>query len=150
MTSKELTYRAIEFRGPPRLPMLHFNRDTEQSDVLSTGYAASPGFVPVLPGMTEWGYVWKQLDGTMGQPDNPPLADEKRLPAYTPPDPLVPGRVAHVALTGSREEIFAYVRRLRRALGRFNGGLIGYVEDYASLGMREENYQWIREAFQAT
>jgi len=51
-----------------------------------------------------------------------------------------------VAVSGSREEIFAYARRLNDLLGR-GGGFIGYVEDYASLGMSEQNYQWIREAF---
>jgi uroporphyrinogen decarboxylase len=52
------------------------------------------------------------------------------------------------AISGTREEIFAYARRLRDNLGAFNGGFIGYVEDYASLGMSEQNYLWIREAFE--
>ena len=51
------------------------------------------------------------------------------------------------AVSGTREEIFAYARRLRDVLGAYNGGFIGYIEDYASLGMSEQNYQWIREAF---
>ena len=32
-------------------------------------------------------------------------------------------------------------------LGVFSGGFIGYIEDYSSLGMSEQNYQWISEAF---
>jgi hypothetical protein len=52
-----------------------------------------------------------------------------------------------VASTGTRDEIFAYVRRLVDHLATPHGGFIGYVEDYASLGMPECNYQWIREAF---
>ncbi len=51
------------------------------------------------------------------------------------------------AISGTRDEIFAYARLLRDELGAFDGGFIGYVEDYASLGMSERNYQWIREAF---
>lgn len=51
------------------------------------------------------------------------------------------------AISGTRDEIFAYARFLRDTLGAFNGGFIAYVEDYASLGMSEQNYQWIREAF---
>jgi len=51
------------------------------------------------------------------------------------------------AISGTREEIFAYARFLRDTLGVFHGGFIAYVEDYASLGMSERNYQWIREAF---
>ena len=53
------------------------------------------------------------------------------------------------AITGSREEIFAYTRALQRALGTHHGGFIGYIEDYASLGMDEQHYQWIREAFKS-
>ena len=51
------------------------------------------------------------------------------------------------AISGAREEILAYARLLRDTLGAFDGGFIGYIEDYASLGMSERNYQWIREAF---
>jgi hypothetical protein len=53
------------------------------------------------------------------------------------------------AVSGTRAEVFAYARHLRDQLGRFNGGFIGYIEDYPSLGMSNENYQWISEAFQA-
>ena len=53
------------------------------------------------------------------------------------------------AIQGSRDEIFAYARFLKETLGVFNGGFIAYIEDYNSLGMSEENYQWIREAFHA-
>lgn len=51
------------------------------------------------------------------------------------------------AVSGTREEIFAYARRLADSLGACGGGFIAYIEDYASLGMSEQNYQWIREAF---
>lgn len=51
------------------------------------------------------------------------------------------------ATHGSRDEIFQYAKSLQDHLGRFNGGFIAYIEDYASLGMSEQNYQWIREAF---
>ena len=32
-------------------------------------------------------------------------------------------------------------------LGCFNGGLIGYVEEYHTIGMSDENYQACVEAF---
>lgn len=52
------------------------------------------------------------------------------------------------AISGTRDEVFAYARRLTEAFGAaHNGGFIAYIEDYASLGMPEQNYQWIREAF---
>ena len=313
MNPKELVYRAIEFRNPPRLPITYCNRDFESSDTLGTGVLPAADFTPSEPGMTEWGYVWHTLDGTMGQPSTHPLSDDAALATYRPPDPYAPGRFAdlpnfiaqnqnkflrfgmgitgfntatflrgfdqllmdlytapeiaeqvldHVfgfengiikqavqydvdaicfgddwgtqrglmiapalwrklflpryagqfalirqagkkvwfhscgnvhaiigdlieigvdvlellqpdifgveqlasefggkvcfccsvdhqrrAVSGTRDEIFTYARLLRDKLGAFNGGFIGYIEDYASLGMSEQNYQWIRQAF---
>lgn len=51
------------------------------------------------------------------------------------------------AISGTRDKIMSYARGLKERLGAFNGGFIGYVEDYASLGMDEQHYQWVREAF---
>jgi len=313
MTPKVVVLRAIELRDPPRVPINYCNRDFECSDVLATGFAAAPGFDAATPGLTEWGYVWTSLDGTMGQPHSHPLADPERIADYAPPDPMAPGRVDHVAawaeehrdrflrfsvgisgfnqatflrgfedflmdlhtapeqaarvldfvfdfengliervadmpvdciafgddwgtqdglmiaprmwrkvffpryadqfarahragkkvwfhtcgnvwdivpglidagvdvlellqpdvfgvdrlarefggkvcfccavdhqrraIAGTRDEILAYARLLNERLGAFRGGFIGYVEDYASLGMSERNYQWVREAF---
>jgi uroporphyrinogen decarboxylase len=313
ITSKQLVLRAIEFRQPPRVPVSYCNRDFEDSDTLSIGYAPAPGFVPSQPGMTEWGYVWHSLDMTMGQPNVHPLADGRCIHSYRPPNPYTPGRLAALpgfiaahgdrflrfglgitgfnaatflrgfdqflmdltvdralaecvldyvfdfenaiigqavtmdidavsfgddwgtqrglmispalwravfrpryaaqfervhragkkvwfhtcgnvwaiigdlidvgvdvlellqpdifgvdrlaqayggkvcfccsvdhqrrAVSGTRDEIFAYARLLSDRLGAFGGGFIGYIEDYASLGMSEQNYQWIRQAF---
>lgn len=54
-----------------------------------------------------------------------------------------------VALKGSREEIFEYAKRLINNLGQYNGGFIANIEDYPSMGMSEQNYQAICEAFEA-
>lgn len=51
------------------------------------------------------------------------------------------------AISGTRDEIFDYARLLRDRLGAGGGGFIAYIEDYKSLGMSEQNYQWICEAF---
>ena len=51
------------------------------------------------------------------------------------------------AISGTRREIEEYARLLQARLGGANGAFIGFVEDYASLGMSEQNYQWIRQAF---
>jgi hypothetical protein len=313
MTRKEIVYRAIERRGPPRLPINYCNRDFDDSDTIGVGYGPARNFVPRETGDTEWGFVWEVLDGTMGQPKTHPLAEDSDFDAYRPPDPYAPGRfdtlpeqlarhadrfikfglgitgfnqatflrgyeafmmdlrtdpsqaarvmdmvfdfengiidqavqypvdavtfgddwgtqqglmisldqwralflpryaeqfervrragkkvwfhscgnvhaiigdliktgvdviellqpdvmgierlaqdfggkvcfccsVDHQrrAISGTRDEIFDYARRLRDTLGAFNGGYIAYVEDYACLGMDEEHYQWIREAF---
>jgi hypothetical protein len=96
MTSKTIVLQAIAGKSPPRVPILYCNRDIAYSDVLGTGIAPAAGFAPSQPGMTEWGYAWKTLDGTMGQPANHPLADDAVIAAYRPPDPRAPGRLTHI------------------------------------------------------
>lgn len=51
------------------------------------------------------------------------------------------------SISGTREEIFRDVQILKENLGCYNGGLIGYVEEYSSMGMSEENYQACKDAF---
>jgi uroporphyrinogen decarboxylase len=51
------------------------------------------------------------------------------------------------SITGTRAQIFEEVHGLINHLGRFNGGLLGYVEEYHSIGMSEDNYQACVEAF---
>lgn len=51
------------------------------------------------------------------------------------------------SISGTREDIFQAVQGLIDNFGCFNGGLIGYVEEYHSIGMSEENYQSCVEAF---
>lgn len=52
-----------------------------------------------------------------------------------------------VAISGSRQGIFDYASELIDKLGAFGGGFIACIEDYSCLGMPEQNYQWICEAF---
>jgi uroporphyrinogen-III decarboxylase len=313
MLPKEVVYRAIGFRNPPRIPLNYCNRDTELSDTRGVGFHTAAGFKPVQPGETEWGYVWDSLDNTMGQPLQRPITSNDKLASYIPPSPTTPGRLDHlkddisqisdcfikfgigisgfnqatflrgfedflmdlytdrnaaervldivfnfengmierladyevdsvafgddwgtqqglmishelwqdafrrryaeqfqlvhdmgkkvwfhtcgnvysiigdlidigvdviellqpdifgidklarefggkvcfccsvdhqrVAISGNKEEIFAYVQKLIDKLGAYNGGFIGYIEDYSCLGMSEQNYQCIKEAF---
>lgn len=51
------------------------------------------------------------------------------------------------AIFGNREDIRNEVKKLVKNLGSFNGGLIGYVEEYASIGMSDENYRCCIDAF---
>ena len=92
VNSKELVHRAIDFTGPPRVPINYASRDFERSDAITLGWQPAADFVPPEPGATEWGYVWEALDETMGQPRAHPLADWDRVAKYVPPDPDAPGR----------------------------------------------------------
>lgn len=51
------------------------------------------------------------------------------------------------SLTGTREDIFRDAKQLYDNLGSLKGGFIGYVEEYSSIGMKDENYQACKDAF---
>jgi len=53
-----------------------------------------------------------------------------------------------VAVYGTPDEIFEYVSRLYKQLGSSKGGFIGYIEEYHSIGMSNENFAAIIEAFE--
>lgn len=51
-------------------------------------------------------------------------------------------------ITGTRDEIFNEVKEYVNYLGVFNGGLIGIIpEDNRSLGISQENFEWMEKAF---
>lgn len=60
---------------------------------------------------------------------------------------LCPISYQTTAISGSREDIFREARRLVANLGRPQGGFIGYVEEYGSIGMSDDNYNACVEAF---
>jgi hypothetical protein len=51
------------------------------------------------------------------------------------------------SITGTPDDIYRDVAQLVEHLGCFQGGLVGYVEEYHSIGMPEENYQACVQAF---
>ena len=60
---------------------------------------------------------------------------------------LMPISYQTVSIQGTPEEIYAEARRLYDLLATEPGGFIGYVEEYSSMGMSEENYRACAEAF---
>jgi uroporphyrinogen decarboxylase len=53
------------------------------------------------------------------------------------------------SITGTREDIFREAARLVANLAEPEGGFIGYVEEYHSIGMSDENYRSCIDAFSA-
>jgi len=51
------------------------------------------------------------------------------------------------SITGTKEDIYRDVKNLVDNLGNHHGGLIGYIEEYHSVGMSSENYQSCINAF---
>ena len=98
MLSRDLVLAAIERSYPPRLPTCYCNRDFAYGDAVNFAYGKAADFVETEPGLTEWGYVWKKIDATMGQPYKQPLLDWDNLARYRPPDALAAGRVDPIAI----------------------------------------------------
>jgi hypothetical protein len=90
MERKERVRRAIEFRRPDRVPVVFWNRDQAEGDVMLYHLAlGAPGDGSVNAwdwSRNEWGYrLEKSGDGTMGHPTQPfyrelPRADEIHVP----------------------------------------------------------------------
>ena len=88
---QERVRRAIEFRRPDRVPVVFWNRDQTEGDVMLYHLAlGAPGDGSVNAwdwSLNEWGYrLVKSGDGTMGHPVEPvyrelPRAGELRVPA---------------------------------------------------------------------
>lgn len=81
-TRKELVDRAIRFRSPERVPMLFWNRDQEQGDVMLYHLAlGAPGEGDPSANswdwsVNEWGYRLESAgDGTMGHGVEPPMPE---------------------------------------------------------------------------
>jgi hypothetical protein len=60
---------------------------------------------------------------------------------------LCPISYQTTSLAGTKNEIYTAAKEMIDNLGCFDGGLIGYVEEYASLGLSEENYWNCLHAF---
>jgi len=114
---REVVIRAIERQQPPRVPIHYCNRDLDLSDTFTVTYGPTAGFVPSQPGLTEWGFVWHSLDGTMGQPHSWPLADWSARHDFKAPDAYAPGR-----FDGLRERLAGEQSRFRR----FSLGITGF------------------------
>lgn len=51
-----------------------------------------------------------------------------------------------IALTGGKKEIYDYTQKMIERFGSFGGGFIGYIEEYKSIGLSDENYNLCRQA----
>jgi uroporphyrinogen decarboxylase len=92
-SSRELVQRAIEFKGPERVP---YNFDENRTPPIVTKYGddfiwvfvdPASGFTSAQPGMDEWGIISETLDEKVfGLPKVHPLADLTHLDQYPFPD----------------------------------------------------------------
>ena len=95
MNAVERVKRAVHFGKPDRVPLLLYNRDFEQSDIIVTEVVDHWG--GENRDASEWGFVWERHDGTMGQPRAPVMKSWDGLERFEASDPEDPGRFAAVA-----------------------------------------------------
>lgn len=84
MNSIERVRKTFRFQNPDRVPMVHFNRDRDQGDLImidiQNHHMGPEGLV------SEWGFQWDRLDATMGQPQDCLIHDwEEDLPSLRAP-----------------------------------------------------------------
>ena len=84
MISRERVRRAIDRTGPDRVPILYFNADKEQSDIILIDvvrhFAGADGLT------SEWGFRWDKRDLTMGQPRERIIKKWDDWESFCPPD----------------------------------------------------------------
>lgn len=85
MNKKERVKRAIERRGPDRVPLLYFNRNLEQSDIILIDVVRH--FMGAAKNRSEWGFSWERHDDTMGQTHAPLIRSWQDFKALPLPDP---------------------------------------------------------------
>ena len=101
----------------------------------------------------------------MGQPREPLIREWADLDAFRPPDPDDPARFAEGSSSSPALWREFWKPRYRRQFDLVHGegldvyfhcygavaelilGLIGYIEEYGSIGLSEENYQACIDAF---
>lgn len=52
-----------------------------------------------------------------------------------------------VAIKADKKTIFDYTQKMINTLGNKHGGYIGYIEEYSSIGLTDENYYYCLEAY---
>jgi uroporphyrinogen decarboxylase len=87
---KQIVDQAIAFQHPPRIPIVFWNRDQDQGDVmlyhLSLGQPGDGSGNNWDWSTNEWGYTLVKLDdGTMGHPVAPCLPDWQSAARFSPP-----------------------------------------------------------------
>ncbi|MHB0856402.1 MAG: uroporphyrinogen decarboxylase family protein [Anaerolineae bacterium] len=92
MNARERVIRAIEFRGPDRVPVRYYDNPA-RGDILVGAYTTPTDWAEPQPGEDEWGCQWLTLTETLGQVKGHLLGGSSDTRDYRFPDPYLPGRL---------------------------------------------------------
>jgi uroporphyrinogen decarboxylase len=142
-TKREQVIKAVEFEGPDYVPVYRFNRDFQDSDIVS--FDVQHHFEGPGADASEWGFRWRRLDETMGQPTQPLLQDWEERNALKPPDPQRPDRFA--GLDAFLDEYPEHFRLASLALSGFT--TMSFLRGFDNLMMdlidRPEQVCWLAD-----
>ena len=96
MSRKDQVYRAVKMQGPDYVPILHHNKDRDQSDIIVAGVVRD--FMGEERNLSEWGYKWERHDETMGQPVDVVINSYDELSSMSIPDPFDKSRYDTIAV----------------------------------------------------
>ena len=86
LSERERVRRAVHFQRPDRVPILMYNRDFEQSDLIVIEVVRH--WMGENRDISEWGFTWERRDGTMGHPHQALLPSWDDWNHLTLPDPF--------------------------------------------------------------
>lgn len=98
MSIKNEVIKAVQRRYPRFVPVRIYD-EPKRSDLIRVKYHASTGFHPSSSTQSEWGFVWKSLNDTMGQVKEHCLKSWNDFPTFSEqcPDPYAQGRFEHIS-----------------------------------------------------
>ena len=82
---KERVKKAIHMESPDTIPIFLYNKDFEESDIII--YEVIKHWMGHNKDMSEWGFQWERLDGTMGHPKETLIKSWDELDNLFVPDP---------------------------------------------------------------
>ncbi len=97
MSRKDRVKKAIRFKSPDSIPILFFNKDKEQSDIILIDVVRH--FAGDNRDTSEWGFKWNRNDDTMGQHGEILIRNQAELDGFKAPDPFDKGRFDSVRNT---------------------------------------------------
>lgn len=144
MDCKERVKAAIRMTGPDHVPILLYNRDFEQSDIILVEV------VRMWDGpnkdRSEWGFVWEREDETMGQPKEELIHDWEDFDKLKLPDPYDKSRFDEVKPTMEKYGKKYYVASLALTGFTIMTFLRGFTNTLEELYMEPENIERLADA----
>jgi len=139
MNSEERVMRAVHFQGPDRVPIVFFNRDFEQADLILIDVVQH--WAGASKDTSEWEFRWEKLDETMGQPKGSLIHTWDEFEKLNIPNPYSPSRFDAVPGLMRKYSGKYYVASLGLSGFTIMTCLRGFAETLEDLYLDRENIE---------